>query len=147
MQPNPQLQPLAILIGEWTTRGSHPLLPGADLRGRATFEWAEGGAFLLARTHIDHPQVPDGVWLVGTDDAHPSSGCALYFDSRTVSREYRWTLSGNLWTWTRNAPDLSQRIRMMIADDGRSIVSTGEMSRDGTTWEPDLELTYTASAS
>lgn len=30
-----------------------------------------------------------------------------------------------------------------IASDGRTIVSRGELSRDGEHWEPDLALTYT----
>jgi hypothetical protein len=32
---------------------------------------------------------------------------------------------------------------LAIAEDGRTISSWGEMSRDGQTWEPDLQLTYT----
>jgi hypothetical protein len=31
---------------------------------------------------------------------------------------------------------------LTVADDGRTMVSQGEMSRNGGAWEPDLELTY-----
>lgn len=40
-------------------------------------------------------------------------------------------------------PGFSQRNHLTIADDQRTIVSRGEMSRDGAPWEPDLKLTYT----
>jgi hypothetical protein len=67
----------------------------------------------------------------------------IYFDIRGVSREYRWTVSGNEWRWWRNAPDFSQRMVMTISDDGQTMECKGEMSRDGANWEPDLQLTYT----
>ncbi len=34
-------------------------------------------------------------------------------------------------------------LRLTVSADGNSIHGAGEMSRDGATWEPDLELTYT----
>lgn len=143
MQRNPQLQPLALLIGEWTTRGTHPMLPGRIFHGRTTFEWLEAGAFLLARMGTDEPEIPDGVAIFGTDDSRPGAGRMLYFDVRGVSREYDWTFSNNVWTWSRADPELSQRMRLTIASDGLSIVSKGEMSRGGAAWEPDLQLTCT----
>jgi hypothetical protein len=67
----------------------------------------------------------------------------LYFDERGVSRRYEVSLEGNVWKWWRNAPGLSQRFTGVITADGRTIVSNGELSRDGARWEPDLALTYT----
>jgi hypothetical protein len=31
---------------------------------------------------------------------------------------------------------------LTVAEDGRSIEAKGEMSQNGQTWEPDLQLTY-----
>ncbi|HEX8969796.1 MAG TPA: hypothetical protein VF937_18075, partial [Chloroflexota bacterium] len=101
MHGNPRLQALASLVGEWTTVGTHPLLPGKTFHGHATFTWLESGAFLLFHSHTDEPDIPDGVAVVGTDDATPDAGAMLYFDVRNVSREYRWTISANVWTWSR----------------------------------------------
>jgi len=143
MQPNPRLQALAVLIGEWTTIGTHPLLPGKTFHGRATLTWLESGAFLLLHTHIDEPEIPDGVAIVGTDDATPNAGTMLYFDVRSVSREYHWSVTNNVWTWSRDEPSFSQRMELTIAKDGQSIEANGRMSRNGQAWEPDLQLTYT----
>ncbi len=41
--PNPRLQTLELLIGEWRTEGTHPLVAGDRLRGRTSFAWHEGG--------------------------------------------------------------------------------------------------------
>ena len=93
---------LAVLIGEWTTLGAHPMLPGKTFHGRATFTWLESGAFLLFQSQVDEPDIPDGVAILGTDDAIPDAGAMLYYDVRNVSREYRWTISDNVWTWSRD---------------------------------------------
>jgi hypothetical protein len=142
MQANPRLQALAVLVGEWTTVGAHPMLPGKTFHGRTTYGWLDSGAFLRGQMHIDEPEIPDGVAILGTDDATSDAGAMLYFDTRNVSREYRWTMSGNVLTWSRNAPGFSQRMVLTIAEDGQRIEAQGEMSRNGQTWEPDLQLTY-----
>lgn len=143
MQLNPRLQALAGLVGEWATVGTHPMLPGRTFHGHASFTWLESGAFLLFHSHTDEPEIPDGAAILGTDDSNPDEGAMLYFDVRDVSREYRWTISGNVWTWSRDAPGFSQRMVFTIANDGQRIEAKGQMSRNGQSWEPDLQTTYT----
>jgi hypothetical protein len=142
VQANPKLQALAVLIGEWTTVGTHPLLPGKTFHGRTTFAWLESGAFVLYRSHIDDPDIPDGVAILGTDDPVPDAGGMLYYDVRNVSREYRWTISGNALAWSRDEPGFAQRMVLTIAEDGQTIQAQGQMSRNCQAWEPDLQLTY-----
>jgi len=142
MQANPRLQALAVLIGEWTTVGAHPMVPGKTFHGHAMFTWLESGAFLLFQSHIDEPEIPDGVGILGTDDATPDAGAMLYFDVRNVSREYRWTISDKVWTWSRDEASFSQRMVLTIAEDGQGIEAQGQMSQNGQAWEPDLQLTY-----
>jgi len=143
MQLNPRLQALAVLVGEWATVGTHPMLPGKTFHGHASFTWLESGAFLLFHSHIDEPEIPNGVAILGTDDSNPDAGAMLYFDVRNVSREYRWTISSNVWTWSRDELGFSQRMVLTIANDGARIEAKGQMSRNGKSWEPDLQLTYT----
>jgi len=66
LQPNPALEPLTPLVGEWRTTGTHPLLPGTTFHGRTSFAWHEGGAFVVMRSEIDEPEIPDGVALIGS---------------------------------------------------------------------------------
>jgi hypothetical protein len=140
--PNRALEPLNFLIGEWSTVGSHPMLPGKTLHGRTSFTWAEGGAFLVMQSEIDEPEIPSGIAVIGTDvDANECS--MLYFDERGVSRRYLVSLRNDQWHWWRDAAGFSQRFIGMLVDDGNRIVGKGELSRDGVTWEGDLQLTYT----
>ncbi len=141
--PNPSLEAFRVLVGTWDTVGTHPLVPGVTLHGRVSFEWIEGGAFLLQRSEIlDDARFPNGIAIFGHDDAQ--EGCTMvYFDERGVSRIIQTTLKDNVWKTWRNAPGFSQRSTATISADGNTIVGVGELSRDGVHWEGDLSLTYT----
>jgi hypothetical protein len=139
--PNPMLQPLADLVGSWQTEGSHGLLPDVTLHGHVSFEWIENGAFLLMRSELDHPSFPHGLAIFGSDDEQHKL-CMLYFDERGVSRIQNVSMQDNVLTWWRDQPGFAQRYTYTIASDGQTMVSTGELSRDGATWDKDLELTY-----
>jgi hypothetical protein len=139
--PNPALEPFGVLIGEWTTTGSHPGIPNVTLHGRTSFEWLEGGAFLIMRSEIDEPGIPSGIAIIGSDDA-VGEHFMLYFDERGVSRKYAVSLHDGVVRWWRDAPGFSQRYTGTIVDDGRTIVGKGELCKDGSTWEKDLDLTY-----
>jgi hypothetical protein len=139
--PNPALDPLKILIGEWKTRGTHPMLPGEVLHGHASFSWIEGGAFLITRSKIDKEGFPAGIAIMGTDDA-TGEYFMLYFDERKVSRKYEVSFRDNVLKWWRNVPDFSQRYTWTFTDNGNTIIGKGELCKDGKTWEKDLDLTY-----
>jgi hypothetical protein len=136
---NPALKLFELLVGEWQIVGSHPYIPDMELHGRATFEWIEGGAFLMLRLEIDHPKIPDGVEIFGSDD-EAGAYFMLHFDERGISRKYDVSITKNQLKWWRDSSDFSQRFTMDIQKD--RLVSYGEMSRDGGEWEKDLSLTY-----
>jgi len=141
-KPNPALEPLSVLIGTWSTTGTHPLVPGTTFLGRTSFARMAGGAFLIMQSEIDEPEIPSGIAIFGTDDT--SGECSmLYFDERGVSRRYQVSMQDNVWKWWRDSPEFSQRCATTIAPDGRTMVSRGQYSRNGGDWEPDLALTYT----
>lgn len=52
LKSNLILKPFEPLIGEWQTTGLHPYFPNTTLHGRASFEWTQGGAFLIVRSAI-----------------------------------------------------------------------------------------------
>ncbi len=140
--PNPALKPLASLIGKWETTGSHPYFPDTVLHGRASFAWLDGGAFLIMRSEIDDPRFPDGIEIFGSDDV-AKKFFMLHFDERGVSRKFDVAISGNQISWWRDEPTFSQRYVLSIEDNGKKLVSIGEMSQAGAPWEKDLALTYT----
>ena len=141
-KPNPKLDGFKPLIGHWTTTGIHPMVPGRTFHGHATFDWIEGGAFLIMRTQVDEPEIPSGIAIFGTDDSNGECSM-IYFDERGVSRRYETSMEGNVWKMWRDAPDISQRFAATISADAKTMTSKGELSKNGGEWEGDLELTYT----
>ncbi len=141
--PNPALSGFERLIGEWSTTGTHPYLPGRSLTGRVSFAWHEGGAFVIMRTESDAPEIPSGVAVFGSDDDGTLG--QLYFDERGVSRRFDVVLTDAALTCERLDPAFSQR-SVLTFDGPDRMTSRGEMSRDGAPWEPDLALDYRRAA-
>src|SRR4051794_39391489 len=140
-RPNPALEPLTPLVGEWRTTGTHPLVPGTVFHGRTSFAWHEGGAFLLMRSEIDEPEIPSAVAVIGSDDA-AGTFTMIYFDERGISRRYTVELAAGEVSWHRDEAAFAQRMVVTIAADGNRLNAEGTMSRDNGPWEKDLQLTY-----
>ena len=136
---NQSLQQLQFLIGEWRTTGSHPMVPGEVLEGRASFAWHEGGAFLVMRSQVDAPKFPDGIAIIGSDDA-AGTFAMVYFDERGTSRLMEVTVGERTVTWRHDNPDFAQSLTIIA--DGDRLVSKGRMSQDGGPWTDDLSQTY-----
>lgn len=141
MIPNPALLPLSGLVGEWETIGTHPYLPGMILHGHTSFNWIEEGAFLAMHSENDEGKIPSGIAIFGSDDAS-GEFFMLYFDERKVSRKYEVSFQDNVFKWWRHHPEFSQRFTWELTDSGNTIIGKGEMCKDGTNWEKDLELRY-----
>lgn len=138
--PNPALKPLEFLVGEWRTSGTHPMLPGETLHGRTSFAWHEGGAFLITRSQVDHPQVPDGIAIIGSDAA--GSLAMIYFDERGVSRIFEVTVGPRTVTWRRGDPTFAQSLTITADDSGDELTSKGRMSEKGGDWVDDLSQVF-----
>jgi hypothetical protein len=138
----PELPGWSRLIGRWTTKGAHPLLPGAEIRGEATFEWLAGRQFVIQRSHYDHPDIPDAISVTGATGATGEGLTTHYFDRRGVYRLYRASLDAGQWRFWRDDPGFRQRFTGVFSADGTTITGQGEMCRNGSSWEPDLALTY-----
>jgi hypothetical protein len=137
--PNDSLGQLEFLIGDWQTTGSHPMVSGKELRGRTSFAWHQGGAFLIMRSQVDEPRFPDGVAIIGSDDA-AGTFAMIYFDERGTSRIMEVVIHDGMVTWRHNDAAFAQCLT--IKADGDRLVSRGRMSRDGGPWEDDLSQTF-----
>lgn len=138
--PNDALKVFEPFLGTWKTTGTHGMIPDTTLHGRTTFSWHESGGFIVVESTIyEDVGIPAGVALIGSDGSNYEM---LYYDVRGVSRHYRVSIQGNVLKWWREAPEFSQRNTLTLSDDGHTIVGNGEISKDGITWEQDLNLTY-----
>jgi len=147
---HPALAALEALVGEWEMEAS---VDGTAMaRGRTTFEWMEGRAFLLQ--HADAEATGDE-WrdsapfpvttIIGVDD---SSGefVMLYADARDVFRVYRMSITEGTWNVWRDDPGFLQRFIGEFSDDRMTIEGRWEQSADGSSWTHDFDMKYTKSS-
>ena len=136
---SPELQPFEALVGEWEIEATHPAFPDTVVRGTAAFEWLEGERFMIQRARAEHPDFPDGISIIGVTDG----GLTMhYFDSRGVFRVYETSLTDGVLRIWREAPGFSQRFEGPIGDGGDTIDGLWKLSRDGSTWNDDLKISY-----
>jgi len=137
---NPALKPFTQLIGEWQITGTHPYFPGVELHGRASFNWHEGGAFIIVHSQIDHNEFPDGVEIFGSDNVSKEY-FMIHFDERGTSRWYNVSVQPDGIKWWRDNPDFSQAFSLVV-QDANTMKSSGKMRQQGKDWEDDLALSY-----
>ncbi len=140
-EPNSALKDLALLVGEWTTIGVHPAYQSV-VKGHSSFHWLEDEALLVWHSHWEQPGPPSAISVIGHDDSSEAQYTLIYSDERGVSRIYEMSLEGRVWKMHRESSGFSQRTTGAISDDGRTITVRGELSRDGSNWERDLDVTY-----
>lgn len=137
--PNPMLKDLEVLVGNWEMELSNAaFLPGPSttVKGRISFEWVENNAFLVMRMG------QNALWLINRDDSSADYK-VFYYDTRSVSRIYEMSFSGNTWKIWRQSPNFSQRFEGKLSNDRNTIAAYWEKSSDGITWEHDFDVTYT----
>jgi hypothetical protein len=132
---------LEAFIGEWTVEAGPPGGPRWPGGGRVTFAWLDGTPLLIMRTHVDVPEAPDTVAVIGCD-ATNGTYFQLYTDDRDVQRIYQMSLRDDVWELWRDGEPFPQRYRGTFSEDGMTITGRWERALDGTTWETDFDLTY-----
>ena len=132
------LEPFDALIGTWATEATHPMFDGV-VPGTVTFEWLEGGHFLVQRSHNDHESFPDGISVIGASEG--GDGLVMeYFDSRGVRRTHGVSLDDGVLRIWRDAPGFDLRFSATLAPDG--FEGLWQLARTPGDWQDDLKVTY-----
>lgn len=135
-----EMEALKPLAGEWRTEVR---MPGHEevVHGTTSFEWLDGGAYLIQRAATDDPVFPRGVMVIG-----PAVGRGRvvqhYFDSRGVARVYEVSFDEGVLRLWRDDEDFAQRYSGRLSPDGTTIEGAWEICQDGTTWRHDFDLNY-----
>ena len=137
-----RVEDLEVFVGTWRITASLAPEGAPPPLAETSFEWLEGRRFLVQRWHVDYPDAPDGIAIIGFDDER-ATFLQHYFDSRGVARVYEMSFADGVWKLWRDAPGFSQRFTGTFAAAADTISGAWERSSDGSTWEHDFDLTYT----
>jgi hypothetical protein len=135
---DPALESFEALIGTWATEATHPKFDGV-VPGSVTYEWLEGGRFLIQRSRNEHELFPDAISVIGA----PEEGDGLvmeYFDSRGVRRTYGISLEDGVLRVWRDHPGFDQRMAAEIGPDG--FVAQYQLAETPGEWKDDLKAIY-----
>jgi hypothetical protein len=113
-QPNPDLKTLDKLIGTWTVSG--------EAQGTTTYEWAEGGFFLLQHVELGGTK---GLEVIGHEQRYGESPSAdiksrYYGFGEGETLDYTYQINGNILT-------------IWMGDRGSPAYYEGTFSADGNT--------------
>ena len=135
---DPALEPFDALIGTWATEATHPLVD-AVVPGSITFEWLEGGHFLVQRSRNEHELFPDAICVIGAPEA--GDGLVMeYFDSRGVRRTYGVSLDDGVLRIWRDDPAFAQRFSATLGHD--AFEGLWQLAETPGDWQDDLKVTY-----
>jgi hypothetical protein len=124
---------------------THPSLPDTVVHGRLTYEWLEGGRFLIQRSVTEHPDFPDSLSVIGVMEGDDDLSMQ-YFDSRGVHRVYAIAFDGAELTLERDAPGFAQRGGGKLSDDGSILAGIWQLNQDEQGFRDDLAFTYRRAA-
>jgi hypothetical protein len=109
--PNPALSSLDRLVGTWNVSGQ-------SIEGKVTFEWMEGGFFLIQYADFVHDgHKIKGIEIIGYDEASNTLK-SHYFGNSPEVLEYAWEISDDT-------------LRIWYGEKGSPAVFTGKFSEDG----------------
>ena len=132
------LEPFDVLTGTWATEARHPLVD-AVVPGSITFEWLEGGHFLVQRSRNDHELFPDAICVIGAPEA--GDGLVMeYFDSRGVRRTYGVSLGDGVLRIWRDDPAFAQRFSATLGHD--VFEGVWQLAETPAPGKDDLKVTY-----
>jgi hypothetical protein len=132
------LERFGVLVGTWATEATHPLVDGV-VQGSVTFEWLEGGRFLIQRSHNDHELFPDALCVIGRPEA--GDGLVMeHFDSRGVRRTYGVSLTDGVLRIWRDHPGFDQRFSATLGPD--AFEGQWQLAETPGHWRDDLKMTF-----
>ena len=135
---DPALEPFEVLIGTWDTEAKHRLVDEV-VTGHVSFEWLEGGHFLVQHMHSEHELFPDGMAVIGA----PEDGEGLVmetFDSRGVRRTYHVSIEDGVWRIWRDQPGFEQRFSATLSRD--SFEGVFQLAEKPGEWQDDMKVRY-----
>jgi uncharacterized protein DUF1579 len=150
----PGLEALRPLVGKWHTEGQQldgPLGPQSPFVAVETFEWLDGGHFLIHRLDGKFGQKPAAcIELWGRNEAGELFAQTFYNDGNTNSWQVKEAghaliLSGN---WSKGSGTPYQlRYTANVIEEGNTLESKWEQSSDGQVWTTFMQTRATKAQS
>jgi len=135
-EPNPSLKHLDVLIGTWNVT-NRDLKTGMEWHGQDTFEWLDGGFFLVYHhEEFREPRIK-GIMLIGYErewgaDEPSRELIGHWFESTTGNHfVYVWEIGDDTLTFWLGARGSTSAFRGKFSDDRNTITGRWEWPGGG----------------
>ena len=135
-QPNHALKSLDVMVGTWELKGRESG-PDGEIHGRPTFEWMEGGFYLVQHVDIDYM----GCRIVGTEyigyDRENDNLRSYFFSNEglgpfgRVALEYVWEVGEDTFTIWVGEVSSPASLKGRFSDDRNTISGRWEWPGGG----------------
>jgi hypothetical protein len=156
-KPGAEIQRLGALVGRWRSDGHVVGDPAVPVTGTDTYEWLDGGFFLVHRVDVVvGDQQVQALEIIGEHDPKTDSFTARAFDNEGNATTMRATVDDHgVWTFTGGAdiapaaqPSSSDsngavRSTLTVSIDGTSMTAKWERTDDGSIWQPWMDMNFT----
>jgi len=148
-RPAPGLEALNPFVGKWHTEGQQSksaLGPESPFVAVETFEWLDGGHFLIHRLEGKFGRKPSACVEIFGKDEQGLVAQSFYNDGTAKTWRVTEAPSGVVLagSWSQGSADIYQvRFTARFVEEGNTLVGTWEQSRDGTGWQAFLEVRST----
>lgn len=148
-RPAPGLEALNPLVGRWHTEGQQYdslLGPASTFVAVETFEWLDGGHFLIHRLEGKFGRTPSACVEIFGKDARGLSAQTFYGDGNTNTWRVSEIENGVVMngTWSKGSDGVIRvRYTARFVEEGNTIAGTWEQSSDGAGWRAFLEVRST----
>lgn len=137
--PDPALRRLDILIGNWKQEGHFTAEPTTKIMGTQSYEWMEGGFFLLSKWSSGFSGYMNGGLLIIGYHSPSEDFLMHYFDHEGSIRRYTMTLNEGVLKIIGE----TERYTGAISEDGKSITGFWEQTDNGKQWKILYESKFT----
>jgi len=131
-KPAPELMSLEVLIGNWRNDLEFKNNPENKGTGSITYEWLEGGFFLIHRFDqiFTKEGSHKGISIISYDKE--SQSCVShFFDNQGNKREYKVSIQNDIFKFTGPW----ERYTGEFSEDKNTITGTWEYSKDSVNWQ------------
>ena len=134
-----KLEGLSLFVGTWHTTGvtrATAEKPSEPVDATDRYEWMEGGFFLLHHIESRTPEVFKALEIIGRE--RQGEGCSMTsFDSKGRVVTSTMELKGR----DVRVSSKTARFAGAFSGVGASLNGTWEMSEDGLSWRPSMDIT------
>jgi hypothetical protein len=96
--PNPALKALEVMVGRWGLKG-RDFTTNEEISGQSTFEWMEGGFFLVHRFNLRYAgRRFTGIEYIWYDEESGHLKTHVFSTQDPVPLEYTWEVDENTFT-------------------------------------------------